>query len=110
MWCLTAIYYFGILKIMAASTTPMSLKIGQDLRARLANLAEIRKRTAHAIACEAVEAYVAREEARERFAKAADEAWQDYQETGLHVTGEEMAAWIESWGTPNELLPPECHV
>lgn len=87
----------------------MSLKIGQDLRERLASLAETRKRTAHAIACEAVEAYVAREEARERFAQAADEAWKEYKETGLHATGEEVLAWIASWGTENKLPKPTCH-
>ena len=28
----------------------------------------------------------------------------------LHVTGEEAIAWIKSWGTPDELPKPVCHV
>ena len=47
---------------------------------------------------------------RERFAKAADEALQHYKETGLHVTGEEVLAWIESWGTDHELPTPVCRI
>jgi len=47
---------------------------------------------------------------RERFAKAADEALQHYKETGLHVTGEEVLALIESWGTDHELPTPVCRI
>jgi len=39
----------------------------------------------------------------------ADEAWHHYQETGLHATGEEVLAWLASWGTHNPLPPPACH-
>jgi predicted transcriptional regulator len=38
----------------------------------------------------------------------ADAAWRHYQETGLHVTGEEVMKWVASWGTTDELPPPEC--
>ena len=37
-------------------------------------------------------------------------AWEEYQVTGLHVTQKEMLAWLDSWGTENELQPPECHL
>ena len=32
------------------------------------------------------------------------------QETGLHLTGEEMADWLNSWGTADEGECPPCHV
>lgn len=46
---------------------------------------------------------------REAFKQDAVRAWQEYQRTGLHVTGEEMDRWMASWGTDRELPPPECH-
>ena len=32
-----------------------------------------------------------------------------YARTGLHVTWEEVKAWLATWGTENEMEPPECH-
>jgi hypothetical protein len=29
-------------------------------------------------------------------------SWQQYEATGLHVEGEEVAAWLDSWGTESE--------
>jgi len=88
----------------------MSLKLGSEVREGLRSLAAIKKRPAHALAREAVEAYVMAELEREQFARDADKAWQHYQETGLHATSEEVLAWVDSWGTPNELPKPKCHV
>lgn len=28
-------------------------------------------------------------------------------DAGLYIPGEEIEAWVESWGTENELPPPE---
>lgn len=42
---------------------------------------------------EAVQQYLEREEAREQMHQDALAAWRNYEETGLHVTGEEMDAW-----------------
>jgi predicted transcriptional regulator len=95
---------------MTTMTMPMSLKIDVSTRERLTKLAHSRKRTAHAIAREAVESYVIREEAKDKFTADSLAAWKDYQETGLHATSEEVLNWIQSWGTPNELKPPVCHL
>lgn len=89
---------------------PMSLKLAQEAREGLKSLAIIKKRPAHALAREAVEKYVQAELAREQFTREADVAWQHYQETGLHATQDEVFAWLDSWGTPNELTKPKCHV
>ena len=32
-----------------------------------------------------------------------------YKRTGLHVTWDEMEAWLETWGTDHETPPPESH-
>ena len=88
----------------------MSLKLGLEVREGLSSLATIKKRPAHALAREAVEAYVKAELAREQYTQDADNARQHYQETGLHASSDEVLAWIDSWGTPNELPRPKCHV
>ena len=38
------------------------------------------------------------------------QSWQEYAETGLHVTGDEAIAWLETWGTEGEKDAPQCHV
>ncbi len=95
---------------MTVTASLMSLKMDASIRERLARLAHNRKRTSHAIAREAIESYVVREEARDQFAADALEAWIDYQETGKHATGDEVLTWMKSWGTSNELSQPVCHV
>jgi len=86
-----------------------SLKIGQDLKNRIQSLAQLRQRSAHWIMHEAIEQYVAREEARESFKQEAMASWTAYQETGLHFTGQEARAWLNTWGTDGETEPPKCH-
>lgn len=36
-----------------------------------------------------------------------DRRWAEYQRTGEAVPWEEVRAWMESWGTPDELPPPK---
>jgi predicted transcriptional regulator len=86
-----------------------SLKIGDALKSRVQNLASQRRRSAHWIMLEAIEQYVQREEARESFKQEALAAWSSYRETGRHLTGEEVSAWLNSWGTDEEQAAPECH-
>jgi len=88
----------------------VSVKLDDELQGRLRQLAERRRRTPHWVMREAIREYVIREEARDRFSEVAEESWRHYQETGLHITGEELFAWMETWGTEDETDPPECHV
>ena len=34
---------------------------------------------------------------------------EEFERTGLAVPGDEVNAWIDSWGTPNELPRPQPH-
>jgi predicted transcriptional regulator len=88
----------------------MSLKLAREVREGLSSLATIKKRPAHALAREAIEADVKAELAREQFTQDAERAWQHYQKTGLHATSERFFSWVDSWGTANELPKPKCHV
>jgi len=74
----------------AAATRPIAIKIDQNIRERVKRLAEARHRTSHWLMREAISQYVEREEKREAFRQGAINAWNEYQETGLHVTGDEV--------------------
>ena len=93
----------------ATSTSPVAIKIDEDTRNRVKRLAEARQRSSHWIMLEAIRQYVEREEKREAFRQDGMRAWNEYQETGLHVTGDEVIAWLDSWGEENELATPVCH-
>jgi predicted transcriptional regulator len=53
---------------------------------------------------------VDRTQARESFKAEALASWAEYQQTGLHLTGAEVARWLDSWGTAGEGECPSCHL
>lgn len=87
----------------------VSVKLDEDLRERIQSLAESKQRSAHWIMREAIRTYVEKEEARRSFIGDAEEASRHYEETGLHLTHEEVEDWLLSWGTDHERDPPQCH-
>lgn len=93
----------------STAARPMSVKLDPDTRARMERLAEARRRTTHWIMREAIREYVEREERRETFRQDALKAWEEFQESGLHATADEVEAWLASWGTDSELPAPRCH-
>lgn len=86
-----------------------SLKIDDGLKSRVQKLASQRQRSAHWIMLEAIQQYVDREEARESFKQEAMASWAAYQETGRHLTGEDVRTWLSTWGSDDEKATPECH-
>jgi predicted transcriptional regulator len=48
-------------------------------------------------------------EARARLIEAALAAWDDYQMTGLHVTGEEVDRWLARLEAGEDVPAPEAH-
>ena len=93
----------------ATSIRPVAIKIDEDTRERVKRLAEARHRSSHWMMLEAIRQYVEREEKREAFRQDGINAWKEYQETGLHVTGDEVIAWLDTWGEENEQAVPICH-
>jgi predicted transcriptional regulator len=59
----------------APKPAPLSLKLSPASRQRLRNLAELQHRPAHALAREAIEAYIKQEEDRIGRNQEADAAW-----------------------------------
>lgn len=86
-----------------------SIKLDDGLKSRIQNLANLRHRSAHWIMREAISEYVEREEARENFKQEALTSWATYQQTGQHLTGQEIHDWLSTWGTDKETELPKCH-
>ena len=49
------------------------------------------------------------DETQLEFVQEALASWQSYQNSGLHLTGEEARDWLGTWGTDDETAVPECH-
>jgi predicted transcriptional regulator len=88
---------------------PTTIQMDAAIQDRVDRLADSRQRTTQWMILEAIREYVDREEKREAFQQDAKKAWQEYQETGLHVTGDEVIDWLETWGEENEKAAPVCH-
>lgn len=86
-----------------------SVKLDDDLKSRIQYLAEARDRTPHWIMREAIRDYVEREEAKESFKQEAVASWKSYKETGLHIMGQEVSDWLNTWGNEDETEIPPCH-
>lgn len=89
---------------------PTSIKLDDSLKGRVQHLAEARRRSSHWIMREAIAQYVEREEKREAFRQDAIRAWDEYQQTGLHLTLEEADAWLAKLEAGEDAEPPKCHV
>ncbi|WP_223879128.1 CopG family ribbon-helix-helix protein [Chitinimonas arctica] len=81
----------------------MSLKIDDTLKGRVQHLTS--RRSSHWIKLEAVRQYVERVKARENFKQVALASWAAYRETGRHLTGQEVRAWLSTWGEDERALP-----
>lgn len=87
-----------------------SIKIPGELRLRLQSLAEVRQRTPHALMLQAIENYVTREEKREAWRQEGIAAWEEYQRTGLHLTNDEVIAWMDKIIQGEKVPMPKCHI
>lgn len=92
------------------STVPMSIRIDQSLKDRLNKLASITKRSAHALATQAVEQLVVEQEKLLAWNESCVDSFSEFKESGLHVTQTEIEQWMDSWGADKELTPPKCHL
>jgi predicted transcriptional regulator len=85
-----------------AETATLTLRLPTEIGARLERLAKTTSLSKSKLAAEAIVAYLDEQEhqlqkIREGLADA---------EAGRIVSHEEVARWLESWGTEDELPPP----
>src|SRR5215470_727104 len=100
---------YGSVRYYQEIPMAVSIKLDAGEQERLQTLAQIRNRSSHYLMREAIRQYLDREEARESFKQEALAAWTEYQETGLHLTGDEVSAWLHSWGREQKSKPPKWH-
>jgi predicted transcriptional regulator len=85
------------------ATTPFSIRLDPAIKARLEKEAELEDRSAGYIVQKAIEDYLdTKEYFRKQMRLAIAEA-----DKGVFISGDAVHRWIESWGTANELPPPE---
>jgi predicted transcriptional regulator len=96
-------------KTMSSATIPMSIRLEPTAKKKLQELATRQKRTAHALAIEAINTLIQQKESEYAFNQSCLDSYNEYKETGLHVTHEELTPWLDSLFTEDELKPPSCH-
>lgn len=89
-----------------AAKANMAVKMDPAMRKRLQALGVARRRTPHWLMLEAIRLYVEREEEAERANAEARERLARYDATGEHVAHEDVASWLQTWGTPRERSAP----
>jgi predicted transcriptional regulator len=90
-------------------TSATSIKIDEQLKQRVQQIAATRQRSAHWIMREAIREYVEREEKREALRKDALQAWEAYQANGKHLSQEEANIWLADLEKGDDTEIPECH-
>ena len=88
---------------MATSET-FSVRLSPKTKRELEEYARATKRSSAFIVKEAVEAHLAE---RRAYLAAIDEAIREADESGEFISWEATRKWMHSWGTPDELPPPE---
>ena len=94
---------------MTTSTVPMSIRLDANARERLRAIAARQKRSARALATEAINQLIEQQEREYAWHQSCDDALKHFDETGLHATHEEVMAWMGIWGTDKEPPAPVCH-
>ena len=90
-------------------TGSVTIKLDDADRDRIASLATAKKRTPHYLMKEAILEYVKKEEARQNFIAAAENSFEHYKETGLHITLDEFSQWVDKVQEAPEVPVPACH-
>lgn len=88
---------------MAASET-FSVRLSPETKRELEEYARATQRSSAFIVKEAVEMHLAE---RRAYLAAIEEAIKESEESGEFISWEATKAWLDSWGTENELPPPK---
>lgn len=87
-----------------ADTATLTVRLPSEIEARLERLAQTTSVSKSDLAADAIAAYLDEQEHQlERIREGLADA-----EAGRVVSHEEVARWLESWDTKNELPPLKC--
>ena len=89
----------------------MSLAVFLDavLQEKVQQIMVLQRSSFNNIVSQALREYIEREEKKIAFQQEAMTAWQNFQQDGLHLTDDEVASWLATWGTEKETEIPKCH-
>jgi predicted transcriptional regulator len=90
-------------------TANMTVKLDGAERDRLKALATAKKRTPHYLMREAIQKYLEEEEAEQRFIAAGEASLSHFQQTGLHITLDELRTWAQDVKENPDAPMPACH-
>jgi predicted transcriptional regulator len=85
------------------ATTTFSMRMDEDVKRRVEEIAKFEERSASYVAEKAIKQYLARIEYKKQQLELAEKE----AEKGVWISGEAMTAWIESWDSEDELPTPE---
>lgn len=88
----------------------MTVKLEASERLRLAAVASAKNRSTHFVMKEAIQMYLAREEAEQAEIQRAVRSLEHYAETGLHITLDEFSSWVKAIAINPKTPMPICHV
>lgn len=88
----------------------VTVKLNEQDRERIQSLASYKKRTPHYLMREAIEAYLLKEEAQQATLRLIDEGNAHFEATGLHVTTQDMRAWLTAVRTDSAAPRPISHL
>lgn len=86
-----------------------NLQLDEALSDRLKRLAAARQQSPEDLMRKAIEQYVDYEEDRDQLNRDMVASWEEYQATGMHVTGEEADAWLAKLEAGEDAEPPIPH-
>jgi predicted transcriptional regulator len=88
------------------STTTISVRIPSRIKKQLNELAEATQRTTSFLTAEAIQNYISLQAWQ---VKSIQDAVKKADSKKAKFAGhDEVMAWLDSWGTKNELRPPKC--
>lgn len=97
----------GFFSMTSPNNRPVAVKLDDETRDRLKQLAETKQRTTHWLMREAIKQYVNHEEQRESLRQDAMQAWEAYQSTGQHVSHQAADAWLKALESGKDIEPPK---
>ena len=84
----------------------VSLNLDAELKQRVERLAKSLETSPESVIETAIAEYVEREEEWDR---EAIESYEEYKRTGLHLTNDEVMAWLERRANGEDVPLPPCH-
>lgn len=91
---------------MAHST---SIKLAENLKERLKVIAADENRSPNWLMNDAIHQYVERKEQRKSLRQQMRNAHEDYENTGLHLTQDEVREWMEKRARGDRVPAPKPH-